>query len=159
MLFVDDILLVSKDMAFLLETKSFLSKNFEIKDLGDVSFVIGIQIQRDRTRGRGILSLSQKTYIDKVLHRYSMKNYSLGDTPLTKRNKLSLLQCPKNDLQKEQMKGILYALAVENLIYAQVYTRPDIAYTVEKLDRYLINPGIDHWKTAKKVMKYLQKTT
>jgi len=47
-------------MALLLETKSFLSKNFEMKDLGDVSFVIDIQIQRDRTHE--ILSLSRSLY-------------------------------------------------------------------------------------------------
>ena len=60
-----------------------------MKDLGDASFVIGIQIQRDRTRG--ILGLSQKAYIDKVLGRYGMKNCSLGDAPVTKGDKLSLL--------------------------------------------------------------------
>ena len=86
-----------------------------------------------------------KTYIDKVLDRCDMKDCSRED-------KLSLLQCPKKDLQKEQMKDIPYALAVGSLMYAQVCTRPDLTYTVEKLDRYLINPGIDHWKTAKKVM-------
>ena len=41
-LYVGDILLVSNDIDLLLETKSFLSKNFEMKDLGDASFVIGI---------------------------------------------------------------------------------------------------------------------
>ena len=50
------------------------------------------------------------------------------------------------------MKDILYALVVESMIYAQVYTRLDIAYTIDKLGRYLINPEIDHWKTSKKVM-------
>ena len=79
---MDDILLASNDMVLLLDTKSLLSKNFEMKDLGEASFVIGIQIQRDRTRG--ILGLSQKPYIDKVLDRCGMKNYSKGD-------KLSLL--------------------------------------------------------------------
>ena len=82
MLYVDDVLLVSNDMVLLLDTKSFLSKNFEMKDLREASFVIGIQIQRDRTRG--ILGLSQKPYIDKVLDRCGMKNCSKGD-------KLSLL--------------------------------------------------------------------
>ena len=57
------------------------------------------------------------------------------------------------------MKDISYVSAVECLIYSQVRTHPDIAYTVEKLDRYLINPVIDRWKAAKKVMRYLQKTT
>jgi len=41
----------------------------------------------------------------------------LGDAPVTKGDKLSLLQYPKNDLQKEQMKDILYASAVENIMY------------------------------------------
>jgi len=50
------------------------------------------------------------------------------------------------------MKDILHASAVESPMYAQVCTRPDIAYTIEKLGIYLINPGIDHWKTTKKVM-------
>ena len=53
------------------------------------------------------------------------------------------------------MKNIPYALVVEILMYAQVYTRPDIAYVVGVLGRYKNNPGIDHWKTAKKVMRYL----
>ena len=47
-LYADDILQVSNDMSLLLETKSFLLKNFEMKDLGDISFVIGIQIQHNR---------------------------------------------------------------------------------------------------------------
>ena len=113
--------------------------------------MINIQIQRDRTHE--ILSLSQMAYIDKVLDRCGMKNCSQGDIYITKRDKLSLLQCPKNDLQKEQMKDIPYASAVGSLMYAQLCTRPeDLAYTIGQLGRYLINPGIDHWKTAKKVM-------
>ena len=66
-LYVDDILIASNDMALLLETKSFLSKNFEMKDLGEASCVLDIQIQCDKTRG--ILGLSQKAYIDKMWHK------------------------------------------------------------------------------------------
>ena len=43
-------------------------------------------------------------------------------------------------------------------MYAQVCTRPDIAFIVEMLGRYHSNPGLDHWKAAKKVMRYLQGT-
>ena len=62
-----------------------------------------------------------------MLDRYGMKNCSLGDAPVTKGDKLSLLQCLKNDLWKEQMKDIPYALAVGSLIYVQVCTHSDIA--------------------------------
>jgi len=91
-----------------------------------------------------ILSLSQKIYIDKVLDWYDMKNCSSGDTPVTKGDKLSLLQYLKNNYQKEQMKDISHSSAVESLMFAQVCTRPDIAYVIEKLGGYLCNPEIDH---------------
>jgi len=147
---VDDILLASNDIALLHETKSSLPKNFEIKDLGDASFVIGFQIQRDRTCR--ILGSSQNAYINKVLDRYAMKNCSPGDTLVTKGDGLTLLQYSKNDIHKEQMKDIPYVIAVESLMYAQVCTHSDVAYVVGKLDRYLCNFETDHWKTAKKVM-------
>lgn len=62
---VDDILLASSDLGLLSETKSFLTKNFEMKDMGEASFVIGIEIFRDRSRG--LLGLSQRAYIEQVL--------------------------------------------------------------------------------------------
>ena len=46
-LYVDDILLASSDVGLLLETKKFLSSNFDMKDLGEASFVLGIEIHRD----------------------------------------------------------------------------------------------------------------
>jgi len=83
-LYVDGILLANNDMAFLFELKSTLSKNFEMK-AWDVSFVIGIQIQRDKTRR--ILGLSQKAYIDKILDRCAMKNYSNVPRTIYKKRK------------------------------------------------------------------------
>ena len=65
------------------------------------------------------------------------------------------LKCPKNDLEKKQMDKILYASVVRSIMYAQVCTRPDIAYVKGLLDRYQSNPGIDHWKTIKKVLRCL----
>jgi len=155
-LYVDDILLATNDIGILHETKKFLSKNFEMKDLGDASFVLGIQIHRDRSRG--ILGLSQRSYIDKVLKRFSMHECKFGDTPVAKGDKFSFHQCPKGNLEIEEMKKIPYASAVGSLMYAQVCTRPDISYIVGVLGRYLSNPGMDHWKATKKVMRYLKRT-
>ncbi|XP_034684099.1 secreted RxLR effector protein 161-like [Vitis riparia] len=56
------------------------------------------------------------------------------------------------------MQKIPYASVVGSLMYAQVCTRPDIAYIVGMLGRYLSNPGMDHWRAAKRVMRYLQRT-
>ncbi|XP_050920013.1 secreted RxLR effector protein 161-like [Lathyrus oleraceus] len=54
------------------------------------------------------------------------------------------------------MKNIPYASVVGSLIYAQVCTRPDIAFAFGILGRYQSNPGLDHCKAAKKVLRYLK---
>ena len=56
------------------------------------------------------------------------------------------------------MQKTPYASAVGSLMYTQVCTRPDIAYIIGVLGKYLSNPGMDHWKVAKRVMRYLKRT-
>jgi len=61
MFYVDDILLATNDNELLFETKRVLSSHFDMKDLGEAAYVLGIQILRDRNNG--VLELSQKTFI------------------------------------------------------------------------------------------------
>ena len=84
-----------------------------------------------------------------------MQDCKPGDTPIAKGDKFSLEQCPKNEFEIQEMQKIPYASAVGSLMYAQVCTRPDIAFIVGMLGRYLSNPGMDHWKAVKRVMRYL----
>ena len=65
---------------------------------------------------------------------------------------------PKNDFEVKEMQKIPYALAIRSLMYAQVCMRPDIAYIVGMLGRYLSNLGMEHLKVVKRVMRYLQRT-
>ncbi|XP_041002881.1 secreted RxLR effector protein 161-like [Juglans microcarpa x Juglans regia] len=87
-----------------------------------------------------------------------MKDCSPSVAPIVKGDWFNLNQCPRNDLEREQMKNIPYASAVGSLMYAQVCTRPDIAFAIGMLGRYQSDPGLDHWRAAKKVMRYLQGT-
>ena len=151
---MDDILLASSDLGLLGETKEYLSKNFHMVDMGEANYVIGIEIFRDRSRG--VLGLSQKGYIDQVLERFNMQSCSSGIAPILKGDKLSKMQCLRNNMEREQMKKIPYASAVGSLMYAQTCTRPDISFAVGMLGRYQSDPGFEHWKAAKKVMRYLQ---
>ncbi|KAL0400200.1 UNVERIFIED_CONTAM: Retrovirus-related Pol polyprotein from transposon TNT 1-94 [Sesamum radiatum] len=95
--------------------------------------------------------LEEEVYMKQPEGFSSSNGEHLGD-------KLHLNQCPRNDLEREQMKDIPYASAIGSLMYAQVCTRPDIAFAVGMLGRYQSNPGLDHWRAAKKVMRYLQGT-
>ncbi|KAL6324412.1 hypothetical protein AAG906_013016 [Vitis piasezkii] len=78
--------------------------------------------------------------------------------PIVKGDKFSKAQCPQNDDEREEMRTIPYSSVVGSLMYAQVCTRPDIAFVVGMLGRYLSNPGSQHWKATKKVLRYLQGT-
>jgi hypothetical protein len=154
-LYVDDILLISSDKNLLYETKEFLSSNFNM-DLCDASYVLGIEIHRDRRKGG--LGLSQKAYIKKVLKRYNMHEYSTTHVPFIKGDKLGTFQSPRNQLEINEMKSIPYASAVGSIMYAQVCMRPDLAFVTRLLGRFQSNPGIKHWKATKKMLHYLQWT-
>ena len=155
-LYVDDVLLASNNLGLLMNVKRMLSQNFDMKDLGEANFVLGIEIHRDRDHK--FLGLSQKAYVDCVLERFGMKGCKPSLAPIFKGGRLNNDQCPKNDVEKEAVKDIPYSSIVGSLMYSAVFTRPVIAYAVSVLGRYLANPGNEHWVAAKKVMRYLQKT-
>ena len=73
-LYVEDILLAANDVGLLHELKKFLSHNFEMKDMGEASYMIGIEIFYHRSQG--LLGLYQRTYIEKVLERFRMERCS-----------------------------------------------------------------------------------
>ncbi|RVW61973.1 Retrovirus-related Pol polyprotein from transposon TNT 1-94 [Vitis vinifera] len=133
-----------------------LSTHFEMKDLGEASYVLGTKILRDGANG--VLKLSQRTYIEKILKRFNMHNCSSVKVPIVKGDKFSKAQCPQNDDEREEMRTIPYSSLVGSLMYAQICTRPDIAFFVGMLGRYLSNPESQHWKATKKVLRYLQGT-
>ena len=64
-----------------------------MKDLGNVNYVLGIQILRDRKNR--VLAFSQATYIDKMLTRYFMQDFKKGLLPYITGVQLSKEQCPK----------------------------------------------------------------
>ena len=134
---MDDILLVTNDKGLLYKVKQFLSKNFDMTDMNEASYVISIKIHRDRTQC--ILGLSQETYINKVLERFPTKDYLSRRTPVKKGDRFNLNQCLKNNLEKEQMQNILYASTIGSLMYAQVCTRSNITFKVRMLGRYQSN--------------------
>ena len=67
-LYVNDILLATSDKGIMHGVKQFIFKHFDVKYMGEISYVIVIKIHRDRSRG--ILGISQEIYINEVLERF-----------------------------------------------------------------------------------------
>ncbi|KAG8381639.1 hypothetical protein BUALT_Bualt06G0142500 [Buddleja alternifolia] len=155
-LYVDDILLIGNDVGTLSAVKIWLSNQFDMKDLGEASYVLGIKLLRDRKNK--MLGLSQAAYIDKILARYNMADSKKGSLPFRHGIQLSREQCPKTPKEEEHMRNVPYASAVGSLMYVMLCTRPDICYAVGMVSRYQSNPGPEHWVAVKHILKYLRRT-
>ena len=127
-----------------------------MKDLDEASFILDISIHKDRSRN--LLGFSQKIYIERVLKRFNMQDCKPQDVPITKDETLKKAQCPMTDIKRESVRDVPYASVVGSLMHAQVCTRPDIAFAVGLLERFLSNPRHDHWVATKKVLRYLKGT-
>ena len=76
---MDDILLIGNDVGMLSTVKKWLANTFDMKDLGEASYILGIKLFRDQKRR--IMGLSKAAYIEKVLSRFSMDNSKKGLLP------------------------------------------------------------------------------
>jgi hypothetical protein len=64
-------------------------------------------------------------------------------------------QCPNTQEEIEDMEHVPYASDVGSLMYAKVFTQPDIAHAVGVLRRYMLTHGKEHWTIVKRVFRYL----
>ncbi|KAK8694673.1 hypothetical protein V6N13_072220 [Hibiscus sabdariffa] len=113
-LYVDDILIIGNDVPTLQSIKTWLSSCFYMIDLGEVAYILGVKIYRDRSRR--LLGLSQSTYIDKVVKRFSMEESKKGFLPMRHGISLSKEMCPSTPQERERMSQIPYASAIGSIM-------------------------------------------
>ncbi|KAJ9546459.1 hypothetical protein OSB04_019002 [Centaurea solstitialis] len=155
-LYVDDILLIGNNVTTLQSVKSWLSKCFQMKDLGEAAYILGIKIYRNRSKQ--LIRLSQSTYIDKILKKFRMDESKKGFIPMQHGIVLSKTQCHVSSQDQDKMKSVPYASAIGSIMYAMLCTRPDVAYSVSVTSRYQQNLGEPHWVAVKNILKYLRRT-
>ncbi|KAE8696421.1 GDSL esterase/lipase APG [Hibiscus syriacus] len=157
LLCVDDMLIASKSQKEIDKLNAQLNQEFEMKDLGEAKKILGMEISRDRQRGK--LCLTQKQYLRKVLQCFGMnENTKHVSIPLASYLKLCSQLSPKTNEERVYMAKVPYANAVGSLMYAMVCTRPDISQAVGVVSRYMNDPGEGHWQAVKWILRYLQQT-
>ncbi|KAI5334041.1 hypothetical protein L3X38_024174 [Prunus dulcis] len=108
-LYVDDILIACQDMSKVQELKTLLRKAFDMKDLGAAQNILGMEIMRDRDKGKSWLS--QGKYIFKALEKFNILDCKPMSTPLTEHFRLSAQECPSSDKEKDEKSKVSYANA------------------------------------------------
>ena len=131
-----------------------LNSEFEMKDLGEAKKILGMVIHRDREKG--VLTVSQEGYILKVLGNFGMELAKSVGTPMGTHFELRAATDIELRDQAEAMKKIPYQSAVGSLMYSMICTRPDMAFAVGLVCRYMSKPIKMHWQAVKWLLRYLK---
>src|ERR1700678_1194625 len=156
LVYVDDCSIVGKMKALIARFKVEIAKFVEITDMGELHWILGIEVRRIREE-RKIL-LSQKSYIDSILRRYNFDDLKPVSTPMDPNTRLTSAQSPSTTEELGAMRNIPYHKAVGSLMYATLGTRPDICFAVQTVSRFNSKPGLAHWEAVKRIFRYLKGT-
>ncbi|CAI5481162.1 unnamed protein product [Closterium sp. Yama58-4] len=154
LVYVDDLVFATADTAGLAYVKSELQKRHTCTDLGELRSYLGLQITRDRARRT--ITLTQSHMVQQILQRFDFTYSSPQATPLSTRHSLSAL--PSDESVEPSGP---YPELVGCLMYLMTCTRPDLAYPLSILARY-VAPGRhrpEHMAAAKRVLRYLCSTS
>ncbi|KAJ9552510.1 hypothetical protein OSB04_016555 [Centaurea solstitialis] len=146
LIYVDDLIITGSNSSFIDELVKYLNSVFSLKDLGDLNYFLGIEVHRSSSS----LLLSQRRYILDLLERSKMTGAKPIASPAEPGSRLYLGGDPMNN-------PALYRSIVGALQYVTI-TRPEIAYSVNRVCQFMHNPSEHHWTAVKRILRYLKGT-
>uniref|UniRef100_A0A6N2KBQ3 Uncharacterized protein n=2 Tax=Salix viminalis TaxID=40686 RepID=A0A6N2KBQ3_SALVM len=148
LLYVDDIILAASSATLRQSIMSKLGSEFSMKDLGPLSYFLGISV----TRHSGGIFLSQQKYAEEIIERVGMSSSKPSSTPVDTKAKLSLSSGnPYHDpTEYRSLAGALQYLT---------FTRPDISYAVQQICLFMHDPRSQHMSALKRIIRYVKGTS
>lgn len=136
--------------------KDEMGKEWEIKDVGENEYFLGMRVQQNIDQG--MIRLTQRSYWEHVLNRFGLTEITPRHTPLPVGIVLDDNMSPKTDSEKKEMGDKPYRPVLGSVMWGQLATCPDLSFAVSLLSRFQANPGIDHWKSLLHVIGYIKNT-
>ena len=128
-----------------------LNDQFDIREEGELDWFLGIAVIRNRTRRCAYLS--QYAYIERVAKKYRLtEGNTWPDLPI------SPIEFEPAKAQATPQEVLSYQEKIGSILYCAIMTRPDVAYAVSQLSKYLQNPTREHQTAANQVIRYIYKT-
>ncbi|KAH9752991.1 retrovirus-related pol polyprotein from transposon RE1 [Citrus sinensis] len=153
LIYVDDILIIGSDCVELEEFIKLFSSTFALKDLGRLSYFLGIEV----LYGHDSIYLSQKKYIRDLLAKVDMLECKGTNTPMSSSKDYRLQKSVEGEMGYYIEDPTHYRSIVGGLQYL-VLTRPEIAYSIYKLSQYVSSPTLQQLMACKRVLRYLKET-
>ena len=143
--YVDDLLVTGSSLEMIREFKRGMATRFEMSDLGKLSYYLGIEvIQRE-----GCIILNQERYATKILEEAGLMGCNAVHIPMD----AGLRLCQSKDERSVDEKDFRRNIGCLRYL---IHTRPDLAYSVGVLSRYMHDPKESHKAALKQVLRYLQ---
>jgi len=151
LVWVDDIIIAANNQAQLAKVKISLGERFRMKDLGVLSWFLGIKF----VCSENSIVMNQSKYVENMLHRFNMSDCKPKSTPCDPGC------CKSIDGKSPELSvsdALLYREIVGSLIYLMTASRPDISFVVTKLSQFMSKPLQIHMGMAKHMLRYLKGT-
>lgn len=146
-LYVDDLVIATKNIERMKSFKEFLMSKFKMTDLKEIKLFLGMRIERNNES----IAMDQSSYVKSILSKFNMSECKPNKTPLTEKIDYERL----NDDQK-------YDAPCQNLLgclmYLMLCTRPDLSYAINLISRFVNKNNEMVWQYLKGIMRYLKGT-
>jgi hypothetical protein len=145
--YVDDLVIVGGDSGMIKGFKEQMKAEFKMSDLGPLSFYLGIEVHQEA----GIITLKQAAYVSRIVEKAGLTGCNPCATPMEPRLKLS----------KESAGSLVDATEYRSLVGSLRYlvnTRPDLAYSVGYVSRFMEKPTDEHLAAVKRIIRYVAGT-
>ncbi|RVW92020.1 Retrovirus-related Pol polyprotein from transposon RE1 [Vitis vinifera] len=148
LVYVDDIVITGSDSALLSQLKTHLSESFHMKDLGSLTYFLGLEVHHSPSG----ISLNQHKYASDLVATAGLQGATSVDTPMELNVKL---RKEEGDLLADPS---LYRKLVGSLVYLTI-TRPDISFAVQQVSQFLQTPRHLHLAAVRRIIRYVQGTS
>ena len=142
--YIDDLIITDTDGRGVEDFKAAMKDRFKMSDLSLLCFYLGVEVHQD---AKGI-TLCQSNYAQRILELGNMQGCNPAATPMEEKLKLS------RESTAEEVDATLYRRLMGSLRYL-VHTRPDLAFAVGYLSRFMQRPTVEHQQAAKRVLRYV----
>jgi len=148
-LHVDDLFGFTTERSYLNKVRQRLDDEFDLQDLGEPSFILGIHIVQDKVTGA--ITLHQERYVREMLEKFNMSNCNPVRNPADP----SVVLCTEDDSEL-LAKDVPYREAVGALLYASINTLPAISFAVNRVAKFVEAPRESHWTAVKRIFRFLK---
>lgn len=148
LLYVDDICLAGADLEYLKTCKKELMEKFQMTDKGSLKNFLGLEIYYNKDEG--ILTISQKRYVEGIFRRFNFDNCNSVATPIDPKLRIEINKEDKESKPVQELVGCL--------MYLMLGSRPDLSFAVNYFSRFQDRNSDEVWIHLKKVLRYLKGT-